>query len=231
MNLNRAIDILDYGLCRVGLKRFAKWEDALASRPARLYAGKLRRGLPQFETHWGITPYYASSKNIWFDATKPYPIPDNSIDVYQSEDVFEHIEQDAIVGIVDEVHRILKPGGLFRLSLPDYNFDVYRDRTERAPDGTFLFDALGGGRLENGKVVDGGHLWFPTIDIVRDMFARSRFGTAGDVRFLQYNEPDGTTVVNPVDYSLGHIQRTADHDARVKDRPRAVSIIVDAIKA
>jgi SAM-dependent methyltransferase len=231
MQLARALDIADYALCRVGLRRFARWEDALASRHVRLYAGKLRRGLPQFESHFGITPFYASSRNIPFDATARYPIPDGSVDVYQSEDVFEHIPLDKIVPLFDEIHRVLRPGGLFRLSLPDYGFDLYRDRTLRDENGAFLFDPGGGGRLDNGAVVDGGHLWFPTIELVEKLFEQSAFHRHGTVRFLHYNRPDGTAAMEPIDYSLGHIQRTPDHDTRVADRPRPLSIVVDAIKA
>lgn len=230
MRVNRALDILDYAMCRVGLSRFATWGDALSSSPVRLYAGKLSRDEAQYKTHWGITPYYATRRNIWFDASKPYPIPDNSVDVYQSEDVFEHIEEDAIVPLFDEIHRILKPGGLFRLSLPDYHCDICRDRTQRDANGRLLFDPGGGGRLENGRVVGGGHVWFPTIERVRELFERSRFGSAGEVTYLQYNEADGTPVMRPIDYSLGHVRRTADHDPRVADRPRPISIVVDAIK-
>jgi len=230
LNVDRAADILEYGLCKLGIRRFASWEDALSSEPVRLYAGKLRRGLPQFRTHWGITPFYASTRNIHHDVTLSYPIPDNSVEVYQSEDVFEHIEEHKILPIINEIYRILKPGGVFRLSLPDYNFDLNRARTQRGPDGEFLFDPGGGGRLENGKVVDGGHVWFPTISSVRALFERSRFADGGECRFLQYNAEQGEPVMERIDYSIGYIQRTPDHDPRVADNPRPLSIVVDAIK-
>jgi SAM-dependent methyltransferase len=230
MNLDRALDIADYALCRMGLSRFASWDDALASSPVRLYAGKLSRHDAQYRTHWGITPFYATRRNIRVDASKPYPIPDDSVDVYQSEDVFEHIEEDAIVPLLNEIHRVLRPGGLLRLSLPDYHGDICRDRTQRDANGALLFDPGGGGRLENGRVVDGGHLWFPTIERVRELFERSRFASAGEVRYLQYTEADGTPVMHPIDYTLGHVRRTAEHDSRVADRPRPISIVVDAVK-
>lgn len=196
----------------------------------RLYAGKLRRGLPQYYTHWGVTPFYASTRNIHFDVSEPYPIPDDCVDVFQSEDVFEHIEFGRMVAIFDEIHRVLRPGGIFRLSLPDYNFDGNRDRTIRGENGEFLFDPGGGGRLDQGKVVDGGHVWFPTIALVRDLFERSRFGRNGKVTYLHYTSEDGSGVMNPIDYAIGYVQRTPDHDLRVADRPRPISIVVDAVK-
>src|SRR5688572_19664645 len=129
MRADRALDLLDQGLCRIGLRRFARWDDALKSAPFRLYASQLTHGLHQYATHWGITPYNPSGRNIRFDVWKRYPIPDDSVDSYQSEDVFEHLEEDAFVPLLDEIHRVLKPGGLFRLSLPDYRCDLYRERT------------------------------------------------------------------------------------------------------
>lgn len=229
--VNRLLDLADHSACRAGLRKLPSWERVLERDPVRLYAGKLRRGLPQFATYTGITPFFPSSKNIPYDVTQvPYPIPDESVDRYQSEDVFEHVPFEAQIAIYDEVYRILKPGGLFRLSVPDYNFDGYRDRSVHDEQGNLLFDPAGGGRFQDGKVVDGGHLWFPTIDLMRDLFSRCRFGQRGTVTFLHYTEADGTAVMNPIDYSMGNVQRTPDHDPRVAERPRPLSIIIDARK-
>lgn len=227
----RLLDIADYAACRIGLSHFPQWREALAAQPVYLYAGKLPRGLPQFATHWGITPFYASSRNIRHDVTQPFPIPDGSVDRFQSEDVFEHIPFDRIAPIIDEIHRVLKPGALFRLSVPDYHFDLYRDRTQRDAAGQFLFDPGGGGRVEGGKVLDGGHVWFPTIEIMRELMGQTAFATAGRIDYLHYTEADGSCVMHPIDYALGHIQRTPDHDERVADRPRPLSIVIDAWKS
>lgn len=51
-------------------------------------------------------------------------LSDNSVDIYQSEDVFEHIEYQTIPSIFNEIYRVLKPNGLFRLSMPDYRCDI-----------------------------------------------------------------------------------------------------------
>ena len=101
------------------------------------------------------------------------------MDTYQSEDVFEHLPYDSLVAIVDEKHRVLRPGGLFRLSTPDSRFAGYADRSLRGPDGALAFDPGGGGRLLDWRVLGGGHLWFPTVETVEDILRRSRFETAG----------------------------------------------------
>jgi SAM-dependent methyltransferase len=162
---------------------------------------------------------------------EPLPIPDGSIDLFQSEDVFEHIELAKMVPIFNEIHRVLSPGALFRLSLPDYHLDLNVQRCQKGPTGEIVFDPGGGGQFVDGRVTGGGHVWFPTIEIVRGLFEESLFGARGIVKFLQYNNGDGTFKLDPVDYSLGYIQRTPDHDDRVSDRLRAISIVVDAFKS
>ena len=228
--VNRCMDIADYLLCRYGPLSFPSWQNFQQSNSRKLYAGKLRRALPQFATHFGITPYYASTRNIHHDVSEPFPIPDGSVDVFQSEDVFEHIELAKMVPIFNEIHRVLSPGALFRLSLPDYHLDLNIQRCERGPTGEILFDPAGGGQRVDGRITGGGHVWFPTIEIVRELFKKSAFA-GGIVKFLQYNNGDGTFKMDPIDYDVGYIQRTPDHDDRVSGRPRPISIVVDAYRA
>lgn len=227
---NRYMDAADYMLCRYGPFSFPTWQDFLANNSRKLYAGKLRRALPQFATHLGVTPFYASTRNINHDVAKPFPIPAGSVEVFQSEDVFEHIELAKMVALFDEIHRVLAPGGLFRLSLPDYHFDQYIQRCQRGPQGELVFDPSGGGSFVDGRVIGGGHVWFPTIELVRGLFEQSSFAAHGEIKYLHYTNGDGSFELKPIDYSLGYIQRTPDHDVRVADRPRPISIVVDALK-
>jgi SAM-dependent methyltransferase len=178
----------------------------------------------------GITPYFRSSRNIGHDATEPLPLPDNYLDIYQSEDVFEHLEYDKLGRVFDEIYRTLKPGGIFRLSVPDYGCDLYAARSVRNEVGEIEFDPGGGGAWIDGEVIAGGHLWFPTYVLVKDLFDKSRFGVGGEVEFLQYTTPDGQFVMKPIDFSVGYIQRVPGNDLRVADRPRPISIVVDARK-
>ena len=226
----RYVDAADYILCRYGPLSFPSWEDFLARSSRKLYAGKLRRAIPQYATHLGITPFYGSTRNIHHDVTEPFPIPDGSVEAFQSEDVFEHIEFGRMAPLLNEIHRVLALGGLFRLSLPDYHSDQNLRRCQRGPRGEIVFDPGGGGKFVDGRVVGGGHVWFPTIEIVRDLFGQSLFASHGAINYVQYTNADGTFKLDPIDYSLGYIQRTPDHDARVADRPRPISIVVDAVK-
>lgn len=209
------------------MQPIATWQ-TLASD--KLYAGDLFPDAPQWSTHIGLTINRPNARNLAHDLTRPMPIVDEAISVYQAEDVFEHIVYDAIAPIFEDIYRVLKSGGLFRLSVPDYRCDILRDRSVVNAAGDIVFDPGGGGRFENGAVVGGGHVWFPLYETVKALFDRSSFGTRGIVRFLHYIDADGTSKMNPIDYALGFVKRTPDHDARVADPRRVMSIVVDAWK-
>ncbi|HEY4197892.1 MAG TPA: methyltransferase domain-containing protein, partial [Mucilaginibacter sp.] len=53
------------------------------------------------------------------DVTKPFPIPDNSFDFIFTEHHIEHVAYKNAVFMLKESHRILKPGGVIRITTPD----------------------------------------------------------------------------------------------------------------
>lgn len=204
----------------------ASFERLRARARIDLYAGDLPDD-PRYERYIGLSLTRSDSRHLRHDVTARLPLPDGSVDVYQSEDVFEHIEPRLLPALIDEVHRVLKPGGLLRLSVPDYRCDLLRARTQKDERGQLLFDPGGGGAYRDGRVVDGGHVWFPTYEAVKAILEATRFT---DVTFLHYYDPSGRPVTKPIDYSLGHVMRTPDHDARVRDPYRPMSIVVDCRK-
>jgi len=113
------------------------------------------------------------------------------------------------------------------LSLPDYGCDILRNRTQKNEAGKLLFDPGGGGDFVNGEVINGGHLWFPLYKTVKELLEKTRFQS---IRFYHYYDESGRGVTNPIDYSIGHLIRTPDHDDRVKQPYRPMSIVVDCLK-
>ncbi|MGE3333102.1 MAG: hypothetical protein AB7I36_05620 [Rhodospirillaceae bacterium] len=210
------------------MQPIATWDNLATDK---LYAGDLLSGAPQYRTHIGLTLNQANQRNIAHDLTRPMPIRAERIAVYQAEDVFEHIAYDAIDPIFADIYRVLRRGGLFRFSVPDYRCDILRGRSLFNDAGDIVFDPGGGGTFDNGRVVDGGHVWFPVYESVKTLFDRSPFAQQGTIRMLHYIQSDGDSIMNPIDYSLGFVKRTPDHDPRVANPRRVMSIVVDAWKS
>ncbi|MBQ9361067.1 MAG: glycosyltransferase [Lachnospiraceae bacterium] len=164
-----------------------------------------------------------SEKFNMYDITMPYPIDDCSVDSYQAEDVLEHIEKSKIVSVINEIWRVLKPGGIFRLSLPDYNCFYMRQRCFTNDKKEPVFDPMGGGAFISGKVVDGGHLWFPVYSEVKKLLDETRFKK---IIFYRYHLSDGSSISKEIDYSKGMVLRTKENDKRNLD----LSIVVDCEK-
>ncbi len=175
----------------------------------------------------GLSLSRRDGRHIKHDITKPYPLSDESVDVYQAEDVFEHIEFSCLVKVIDEIYRVLKTGGYFRLSVPDYRCDVLYNRSEKDGLGNIVYDPFGGGNYRKGRVVNGGHLWFPRYETVKKLIDDSKFDR---YKFYHYYDESGQSVTDPIDYSKGYVARTPDHDDRVQMPYRAMSIVVDMFK-
>jgi len=204
----------------------ASFNDLLSREAIYLYAGDVpQNGL--YDRFVGLSLTQANSQHIKHDVTKRLPLKDSCVDIYQSEDVYEHIEPEKLTTVINEIYRVLKPGGIFRLSLPDYQCDILYNRTLKSKDGELLFDPGGGGNFVNGEVVNGGHVWFPTYMTVRNILENTLFE---EVRFYHYYNQTGEAVTNPIDYSIGHVMRTPDHDERLREPFRPMSIVVDCIK-
>lgn len=192
-----------------------------------LYAGDIIGLEDKFKGYIGLSLTTCNQNHIKHDITVPIPLKDNSVDRFQAEDVFEHIEIKKIPSIINEIYRILKPGGVFRLSVPDYRTDILKKRSLLDESGTIIFDPYGGGDFVDGKVINGGHVWFPIYEDVCSLLKKSLF--TQHIFYHYYNEM-GIGIVKPIDYSIGFVRRTPDHDDRVKNPYRPMSIVVDCIK-
>lgn len=59
---------------------------------------------------------------VYMDATQPFPFADDSFDYVFSEHLFEHLDYASGRRMLAEVFRVLRPGGVFRLTTPDFRF-------------------------------------------------------------------------------------------------------------
>lgn len=70
---------------------------------------------------------------LWQDASRRLRYADASVDRIYSSHFLEHLRRETGVRVLRECRRVLKPGGLFRLVVPDlaYHAQLYLDRTRR----------------------------------------------------------------------------------------------------
>jgi len=224
----RLLDRVQRSLYKFDIIKPPSWDQFLKNKKRSLYAGSLTKEHKK-QGYYGITPFERKKQHLYHNIINKMPIPDDSIDVFQSEDVFEHIEFNKLETIFKEIYRVLKPGAIFRLSLPDYSFDHYAARSHRDKNGEIIYDPLGGGEYIDGKVCNGGHVWFPKKETVEILFKNSPFED-DKVKYLHYYDANNKSITNKIDYSLGMVYRTPDHDERAKTPYRAMSIVVDAYK-
>jgi SAM-dependent methyltransferase len=210
-----------------------KFSDLLNNEDIYLYCGdmNIQRREVTNKDFVGMSLTQDNQIHIKHDIIKKIDLNDNSVDIIQSEDVMEHIEYDKLVDIFNEFYRILKPGGIFRLSMPDYSCDILNKRSFKDINGNIVFDKGGGGDYDfkNNKVINGGHLWFPKYNLVKFLIDSSNF-SKGKIEYLHYYDENNNPIHKKIDYSKGYISRTPDHDDRVKNPYRPMSIVVDCHK-
>jgi SAM-dependent methyltransferase len=210
-----------------------KFEDIITDDNIYLYLGDMdtqRRDYTN-KNFIGLSINYSNKYHIHHDVTKSIPLNNNTVDIVQSEDVMEHIEYNELKKPINEIYRILKPGGLFRLSMPDYKCDILYNRSVKDSDGNIIFDQGGGGAYDiiNKKVIRGGHVWFPVFNSVKSLLELTDFSN-DKINYLHYYDDNNNPVTNKIDYSKGFISRTPDNDNRVKNPYRPMSIVVDCYK-
>ncbi len=195
------------------------------SKDLMLYAGDIADNVHMSDPNlFGLSIVKADSKHILHDITNRYPLPDESIFSYQAEDVLEHIEFEKLVDVINEIYRILKKNGLFRICLPDYYSAYLKDISMRDGAGNIIFDPTGGGTYGANGVENIGHVWFPTYTIVRNLLERTNFNK---IDFLCYHTEQGELIKKEIDLSKGYIKRIPK--AGEENRP-IYSIVVDCYK-
>ncbi len=204
---------------------YLTWKDLKNLSSVRLYAGDIPNR-EEYKNLVGLSIDKKDYRHIEHDITKLFPLKNNSVDSFQAEDVLEHISYEKVSSVINEIYRILKPGATFRLSIPDYGCDILYERSIKDENGRIIFDAGGGGTIDNP-----GHLWYPVITNVRQLLQKTEFAKSGTIEFIQYYNLDGTFVLKNIDYSKGFVMRNPDHDERVQNPRRPMSLIVDLVKS
>jgi len=68
----------------------------------------------------------AGSKFVVYDISRGIPATDSSVDAVYHSHMLEHLDHDVAPLFISEVRRVLKPGGIHRIAVPDLEFAVRR---------------------------------------------------------------------------------------------------------
>ena len=201
------------------------------------------RSLGQHERQFQIANFIglalepAHDREIKHDLSGPLLYPDNSIAKIQAQDVLEHLAFEKVPFVLDEIYRVLKPGGIFRLSVPDYRSPVQKRRSLYDARGRVIGDLMTGASsyfdpaTGDAKVrfsQDGeAHLWFPRYEMITHLVLKSEIRKA-QIHFYQAFIDDHSYLCEPVPENEMFVQRSAPHDRRAGGAP--TSIIADFVK-
>lgn len=134
-------------------------------------------------------------RGIFLDATKSFPLPDESFDLIFSEHMIEHVPADSGAIMLRECHRVLRPGGRIRISTPRLEFLaelILRPGDEHRHYADFHYSVLaqpGSVRSPAGIVNDYHRLWGHQFVYDRESF-RQALAEAGfvEIQELRLNE-------------------------------------------
>ena len=74
---------------------------------------------------WKVMDSRKSSEFVYdLNSMKPFELKDNSVDNYYSSMILEHLDRVHLEFVLSEIYRTLKPGGMFRVVVPDINVGV-----------------------------------------------------------------------------------------------------------
>jgi len=192
-------------------------------KPVYLYAGDICDEIHMSNPYlYGLSINKCDNKHILHDITQKYPLLDECIDNYQAEDVLEHIELKYMKETINEIYRILKVGGIFRICLPDYYSPYLKRVSMKEQEGNIIFDPTGGGILTKEGVKQGGHVWFPTYKKMEEILSSSSFR---EIKFLCYHTEDERLIRKEIDFSKGYIRRIPMNDSDM-----IYSMVIDCYK-
>ena len=188
-----------------------EWKDVLAMRPIYLNLGGGTHCHPRAGYEHYISVDLEPPATGWavrHDLRQPIPLPDGSVARIHAEDFIEHITVANTQALLAECYRLLEPGGRMRIGVPDY-----RNPKDR--------HCLALGRDPR----DPKHVTMTHYLLMKDIVAATQFRRS---TFYHYWNGD-QFVQEPIDYSLGMIQRTPDNHPRCR-RIGAGAITLGALR-
>ena len=187
---------------------FPSFESLDYNKRIKFYAGDIYDKIHKnIEGLYGLSLCTVDSRHIIHDVREKYPVPDNSIESYEAEDVFEYVEKERQIDAINEIYRILRPQGYVRFTLPDYNSPYLKRRTMCNKNGEFLFDAMGGGTYATDGIQENGSIYFATYEDFKETLEKTMFSR---IEWLCYYTEDGILHKKHIDMDKGYVSRISN---------------------
>lgn len=145
---------------------------------------------------------------------------------------------DKIPFVLDEIHRVLIPSGVFRLGVPDYRSpllskqSIYDSKSHvvggLTTGATAFYDSKSGEAKVRFKEDGKAHVWFPKYELILDLMMRSNIRNSEKIFFYQYFFDDAQFRVDPIPENEMFVIRSVPNDMRANGAP--ISIVVDFVK-
>jgi len=194
MKVRGFLHLLYSGLCL----RFTRWnQQRLFRQSQRLKVDKLHVGCGDiFLPNWlnitfELREEYGIIKNkegaLWlnYNLLKPWPFADQSIQFIAGSHFIEHLDLNGGIFFFNEAYRVMKPGGIIRMSCPDLltyaenyiknNKDFFEDPLIR--EACTFKNAVTPGEIFIAKAYDSGgaHKWFYDFDSLKHLMGSAGF--------------------------------------------------------
>jgi len=143
---------------------------------------------------------------VYLDLRKPLPFKNESVDSIYSSHLLEHLYLFDARALLAESRRVLPPGGVLRLALPDAEriaAELLNGVTDGTDDPGLYFNRRlwahplmrPSGRQKLVSVFGGStHRWQPTRSLVTSMLKEAGFSEVREYQFLKGRLPDLKTV-------------------------------------
>ncbi|MGQ9492162.1 MAG: class I SAM-dependent methyltransferase [Anaerolineae bacterium] len=174
------------------------WSEVLTKDPIYLNLGGSHNCHPKagYENYISVDIHPPQEGwSVKHDLKNPIPLPDNSVTRILCEDFLEHITVEEIKALLNECFRLLRPGGMMRIGVPDYGNPKDYLYLVKGNDPRFPR-----------------HITLTNYQLMKRMIEESPFPS---YEFYHYWD-DGKFVYKKIDYSLGMVKRTPDNDPRCR---------------
>ena len=121
----------------------------------------------------------------YLDLAQPLPYPDGAFEAVFGSHVLEHLTPGEAESLLGELHRVLRPGGIVRIAVPDLD-RVIAEYDPAQPD-EFLFGMWQGRERSTSRHR---HWWLYNERSLRDLLTRTGFTDIRRCEFRQGRCPD-----------------------------------------